>query len=60
MARAALTSAGYNVRINLAGLADKAAGDTLLDQLWTLEGKAVKLEINVQKSIQERGGFSLA
>jgi glutamate formiminotransferase/formiminotetrahydrofolate cyclodeaminase len=60
MARAALTSAGYNVRINLAGLANKAAGDTLLDQLWTLEGKAVKLEINVQKSIQERGGFSLA
>jgi glutamate formiminotransferase/formiminotetrahydrofolate cyclodeaminase len=60
MGRAALTSAGYNVRINLGGLADKAAGDALLGQLWTLEGKAVKLEINVQKSIQERGGFSLA
>ena len=27
MARAALTSAGYNVRINLAGLADKTTGD---------------------------------
>jgi glutamate formiminotransferase/formiminotetrahydrofolate cyclodeaminase len=60
MARAALTAAGYNVRINLAGLTDKAAGDTLLNQLWTLEGKAVKLEISIQKSIQERGGFSLA
>ncbi|MBE3040165.1 MAG: cyclodeaminase/cyclohydrolase family protein, partial [Chloroflexi bacterium] len=60
MARAALTSAGYNVRINLAGLADKAAGDTLLSQLRTLEGKAVKLEKDVQKSIQKRGGFSLA
>ncbi len=60
MARAALTSAGYNVRINLAGLADKAAGDTLLSQLHTLEGKAIKLEKAVQKSIQERGGFSLA
>jgi len=60
MARAALTSAGYNVRINLGGLIDKAAGDTLLSQLRTLEGKAVKLEKDVQKSIQERGGFSLA
>jgi len=60
MARAALVSAGYNVRINLAGLADKAAGDSLLSQLHTLEGKAVKLEKTIQKSIQERGGFSLA
>jgi len=60
MARAALVSAGYNVRINLAGLADKAAGDSLLSQLHTLEGKAVELEKNIQKSIQERGGFSLA
>jgi glutamate formiminotransferase/formiminotetrahydrofolate cyclodeaminase len=60
MARAALVSAGYNVRINLAGLADKTAGDSLLSQLHTLEGKAVKLEKAIQKSIQERGGFSLA
>jgi glutamate formiminotransferase/formiminotetrahydrofolate cyclodeaminase len=60
MARAALTSAGYNVRINLAGLADKAAGEPLLTKLHTLEGKAAKLQKDVQKSIQERGGFSLA
>ena len=60
MAHAALTSAGYNVRINLAGLADKTAGQPLLSQLHTLEGKAVKLEKGIQKSIQERGGFSLA
>lgn len=60
MARAALTSAGYNVRINLAGMSDKTAGDTLLSQLHTLEDKAAILEKRVQKSIQERGGFSLA
>ncbi len=60
MGRAALTSAGYNVRINVNGLADKTAGDTLLSQLHTLEGKAVKLEKNVQKSIQERGGLPQA
>jgi len=60
MGRAALTSAGFNVRINLAGMADKSAGEPLLSQLHTLEGKAAKLQKDVQKSIQERGGFSLA
>ncbi len=59
MANAALTSAGYNVRINLAGLNDKTEGDILLSQLHTLEVKADKLQKEVQKSIQERGGFSL-
>jgi glutamate formiminotransferase/formiminotetrahydrofolate cyclodeaminase len=60
MARAALTSAGYNVRINLAGLANKTAGESLLSQLHSLEGKASKLRKDIEKSIQERGGFSLA
>jgi len=60
MARAAVTSASYNVRINLAGLADKAAGEQMLSQLATIEEKAIKLEKNVRKSIQVRGGFSLA
>ncbi len=59
MANAALTSAGYNVRINLAGLSDKIAGETLLSQLHTLEAKAGKLQKKIQKSIQERGKFSL-
>ena len=60
MARAALASAGYNVHINLAGLADKAAGEDLLSQLMTLEEKADVLEKKVRKSIKERGGFSMA
>ena len=60
MARAALTSAGYNVRININNLADKTAGEHLLSQLDTLEEKALKLEKDIQKSMQERGGFSLA
>jgi Methenyl tetrahydrofolate cyclohydrolase len=59
MANAALTSAGYNVRINLAGLGDKNAGDSFLTRLHTLETKANNLQIKIQKSIQERGGFSL-
>ena len=59
IAKAALTSAGYNMRINLAGLGNKALGETLLSQLDTLEVKADKLQKEVQKSIRERGGFSL-
>jgi formiminotetrahydrofolate cyclodeaminase len=59
MANAALTSAGYNVRINLAGLSENIAGETLLSQLHALEAKAGKLQKKIQKSIQERGKFSL-
>ena len=60
MAHAALTSAGYNVRININGLTDKTAGDALLSQLHTLEGKAARLEKEVHKSVQERGGMAQA
>jgi glutamate formiminotransferase/formiminotetrahydrofolate cyclodeaminase len=60
LAHAALTSAGYNVRINLAGLCDKTPGEELLTKLQTLEEKATKLEKKVHKAIQERGGLSMA
>lgn len=60
MAQAALTSAGYNVRANVAGLAHKTTGEHLLIQLHALEKRAVQLEKDVEKSLQERGGLSLA
>jgi glutamate formiminotransferase/formiminotetrahydrofolate cyclodeaminase len=60
LARSALTSAGYNIRINLVGLSDRDTADQLLAQLASLEEKAGAIEKNVQKSIQERGGFSMA
>jgi glutamate formiminotransferase/formiminotetrahydrofolate cyclodeaminase len=59
MAKAALISAGYNVRININGLGDKHAGDLLLAQLTMLEDKAAKLEQDVRKTMVERGGLSL-
>jgi glutamate formiminotransferase/formiminotetrahydrofolate cyclodeaminase len=59
MAFAAFTSASYNVRINLAGLNDKTAGDSFLSKMHDLEVKAVNLQKEVQKSIQSREGFSL-
>jgi glutamate formiminotransferase/formiminotetrahydrofolate cyclodeaminase len=60
MARAALTSAGYNVRINVANLHDTAGGEDLLTRLQALEERAVKIEKQVQKALKERGGLSLA
>src|SRR6266498_1332957 len=44
MARAALTAAGYNVKINTNSLEDKARGEKLLNELKELEAKADELE----------------
>ena len=44
MSRAALTAAGYNVRINVNSLEDKSAGEKMLKELSELEKKADKLE----------------
>jgi glutamate formiminotransferase/formiminotetrahydrofolate cyclodeaminase len=60
LARAALASAGYNIRVNVAGLAHKISGEEYLIRLKALEEKAAKLEKQVQQSLQERGKFSLA
>jgi glutamate formiminotransferase/formiminotetrahydrofolate cyclodeaminase len=60
LSQAALTSAGYNVRININGLSDKTAGENLLIQLNALELHARKLEKKVQNTLNERGGISAA
>jgi glutamate formiminotransferase/formiminotetrahydrofolate cyclodeaminase len=58
LARAALTGAGLNVRINARELEDKVAAQALLDELATVEQKAAEIESNIQQSIEIRGGFS--
>ncbi|GAB4420477.1 MAG: hypothetical protein Kow002_08850 [Anaerolineales bacterium] len=60
MAKAALTAAGYNVRINVAGLPDPSAGEQFIDPLKELETRAVEIETSIREKMQERGGFSLA
>ncbi len=60
MARAAITSASYNVRINLANLQDKTLGDEYLTKLEALEVRAQGIEAQVQKSMFERARLSLA
>jgi formiminotetrahydrofolate cyclodeaminase len=59
MARAGLTAAGYNVRINVASLPDPSAGELFLSQVRELEAQVVEIEKSIREKIQERGGFSL-
>lgn len=59
LARAALSAAGYNVRINVASLNDRVAGDSFLNQLHTHEERAARLEKAVQITLNERGKLSL-
>ncbi|MBL8079297.1 MAG: glutamate formimidoyltransferase [Anaerolineales bacterium] len=57
MARASLTAAGCNVRINLNTLEDKSAGDKMLKELADLEKQADKLEKEIRKVMKDRGGI---
>jgi formiminotetrahydrofolate cyclodeaminase len=57
MARAALTAAGYNVRININSLEDKSPGERMLKELTELEKEADTLEKEIRKVMKERGGI---
>jgi glutamate formiminotransferase/formiminotetrahydrofolate cyclodeaminase len=57
MSRAALTAAGYNVRINLNSLDDKSVGEKMLAELAELEFEADKFELEIQSVMKERGGI---
>ncbi len=54
LARAAVTSAGYNVRINLQALDDKTAGENMLSQLRELEGQADAIQAAMRQIMEER------
>ena len=59
LARAALTSAGYNVRINIVSLKDKDLGASLLDQLTDLERQAQAKEAEIRATLIDRGDLPL-
>jgi glutamate formiminotransferase / formiminotetrahydrofolate cyclodeaminase len=59
LARAALNSAGYNVRININSLVDKAAGDELLAELKQLEARAEQFEARIRQILETREGIAL-
>ncbi len=59
MARASLTVAGYNIRINLKSLEDKSAGERILMELAGLEKQADTIEKDIRRIVEERGnGFA--
>lgn len=57
MSRAALTAAGYNVRINLASLTDPSLGSRMMEELEDLEKTAADLEKEMRSVMRERGGI---
>jgi glutamate formiminotransferase/formiminotetrahydrofolate cyclodeaminase len=59
LARAALSGAGMNVRINLANLDDKEKATTLLSKLETLEDNAYKLSTSIHKTLAKRADLAL-
>ena len=56
LARAAVTAAGYNVRININSLEEKSAGENMMAELRELEARANAIELDIRKTMQERGG----
>lgn len=59
LARAALTSAGYNVRINTLSLNDSQAAEEMEGQLIRLEKRAAEVESQIRAQLSKRGGISL-
>jgi glutamate formiminotransferase/formiminotetrahydrofolate cyclodeaminase len=59
LARAALTGAGYNVRINITGLKDKAASESMLSELHQLESRAAEIDAQIRHTLADRGGMPL-
>jgi glutamate formiminotransferase/formiminotetrahydrofolate cyclodeaminase len=59
MARAALTGAGYNVRINIPGLKDQQAAQAMLEELGAYEQRAAELEGKIQDELRQRAGMVL-
>ena len=57
MAKAALTAAGFNVRINVNSLHDKSVGRHLLDELVALESQAATIHEKLTRLMKTRGGL---
>ena len=55
--RAALTAAGYNVRINVNSLPDKSTGKHLLEELASVESQAATIQEKLTRIMDSRGGL---
>jgi glutamate formiminotransferase/formiminotetrahydrofolate cyclodeaminase len=59
LARAALTGAGYNIRINCQGLQNQGLSDQYFSDLQELEKQADEIQKAVAQTLIERGGFNI-
>jgi formiminotetrahydrofolate cyclodeaminase len=59
LAKAALTGAGYNIRINCQGLRDPGLSDQYFSDLQELEKQADEIQKAVAQILIERGGFNI-
>ena len=57
MSRAALTAAGYNVRININSLEDKSAGDKMLNETEGVGNESRQTRKRNPPVMKERGGI---
>jgi len=60
MAKAAITGAGYNVRINTASLKDDGVIKSLLTEMEELEQRALSIEAQIRGDLIKRGGLRLS
>jgi glutamate formiminotransferase/formiminotetrahydrofolate cyclodeaminase len=58
LAMAALVSAGYNIRINTKDLQDRELARSLVFEFTELENQAQQIEKQIQRILEERGGFT--
>jgi glutamate formiminotransferase/formiminotetrahydrofolate cyclodeaminase len=59
LARAGLTGAGYNVRINLLGIPDDPAVSKMMTELAGIESQADEMITRIRTILTSRGGLSL-
>jgi glutamate formiminotransferase/formiminotetrahydrofolate cyclodeaminase len=57
LARASLSGAGLNVRINLKDLQDNARAEKMQEELMVLESRAAELDTQIREALQDRGGL---
>ncbi len=58
LAKAALTGAGLNVRINCLNLSDQTACQTFLQEVHSLDARAAEVEAELRQVLVERGGLT--
>jgi len=59
MAQAALRAAALNVKVNASAVSDRAAAESWLSQLDSLEARASSAESRLERALRERAGIEL-